>query len=60
MSCNLDFAAGVGCGVISVIIVLTLCRFFRNSAVPVRPFQCPNCAYTEVVVEAIPLARVAL
>tara|TARA_B100000925_G_scaffold247099_1_gene197422 strand:+ start:314 stop:496 length:183 start_codon:yes stop_codon:yes gene_type:complete len=60
MSCNLDFAAGIGCGVVSVLIVLAFCRFFRNGAVPVQPFLCPNCNYREVVVETLPVATVAL
>lgn len=60
MSCNLDFAAGIGVGVLSVLIILTLCRFFRSGAIPVQPFHCPNCAYTEVVVETLPVATVAL
>ena len=56
MECNAVFEAGFGCG----ILVMTLCIIlkylcYKRAAVPVIPFRCPRCDYTEVVVEAVAL-----
>lgn len=56
MECNAVFEAGFGCG----ILVMTLCFIlkqlcYKRAAVPVEPFRCERCNYTEVVVEAVAL-----
>jgi hypothetical protein len=57
MSCNPNFEAGFGSGVLTVVLVLLCVRLFRKPALPVEPYQC-QCGRTEVVVEAVPVSSV--